>query len=107
MVHTYRRLLVSALAPADVLYRFRQLAGEKGWLVVSEDEVTVHARSGLSLRSAGENVMVSVQADGEGSQVDLVVTPRAGWLQLFDWGEGSIFAREIADRLQAAESPRR
>lgn len=106
-MHTYRKSLVSALAPEEVLDRFRQLAGDKGWLVVSEDEVTVHAQSGLTLRSAGENMAVSVQADGGGSEVDLVVTPRLGWLQVIDWGEGSMFAREIADRLQASESPGR
>lgn len=107
MVHTCRKSLVSALAAGEVLDRFRQLAGDRGWMVVSADEVTVHARSGVTWRSAGENMAVSVRAAGGGSQVDLVVTPRMGWLQVIDWGEGSMFARKIADWLQAAESPRR
>jgi hypothetical protein len=106
VARTHRKSLASALPPEEVLDRFRQLVSEKGWMVVSEDEVTVQARSGMTLRSAGEDMAVSVRPDHGSSQVDLVVTPRLGWLQVVDWGEASMFAREIAERLEAVASPR-
>jgi hypothetical protein len=64
-----------------------------------EDGPTVHAQSGLSLRSAGQDIEVSADARADGTQVNLVVTPRLGALQLIDWGEGAKFEREILDRL--------
>jgi hypothetical protein len=63
----------------------------------------VRAQSSLSLRSAGEDMTVSVEPEAGGARVDPVVTPRLGRLQVIDWGEGSTFAREIADWLGATE----
>ena len=101
---THRMSFTSASAPEEVLNRFRQLASDKGWTVVSEDGAAVHVQSGLSLRSGGEDMTVSVEHQAGGARIDLVVTPRLGRLQVIDWGDGSIFAREIADWLGARET---
>lgn len=101
---THRMSFASSSAPYEVLDRFRQLAADKGWMVVSENSAVVHAQSGLSLRSAGEDMTVSVEPQASGAQVGLVVTPRLGRLQVIDWGEGAAFAREIADWLGATEA---
>jgi hypothetical protein len=74
-LHTHKTSFVSLLSPEEVLGRFRQVSAEKGWTLRPEDGPTVHAQSGLSLRSAGQDIEVSVDAKADGTQVNLVVTP--------------------------------
>jgi len=77
-VQTHKMSLVSSLSPEEVLDRFRQLSAEKGWALRPEDRPAVHAQSGLSLRSAGQDIKVSADARADGTHVNLVVTPRLG-----------------------------
>jgi len=53
------------------------------------------------LKSAGEDIEVSVDPKADGIHVRLVVTPRLGALQLIDCGEGSTFEREVLKSLGA------
>jgi hypothetical protein len=98
-VHIHKQSFLSASPPEEVLDRFRSLAAERSWRLKSEDPTSVHAQSGLTLRSAGEDVTISVDQEAEGTRVEMVVSPRLGKLQVVDWGEGSAFAREITERL--------
>ena len=100
-MHTHTTSLVSSLSPEEILDRFRQLSADRGWTLTSEDRTRVHAQSGLSLKSAGEDIEVSVDPKADGIHVRLVVTPRLGALQLIDWGEGSTFEREVLKSLGA------
>lgn len=100
-MHTHKTSFVSSLSPEEVLDGFRQFSAEKGWTLRPEDGPAVHAQSGLSLRSAGQDIEVSADARADGTHVNLVVTPRLGDLQLIDWGEGAKFKRDILDRLGA------
>lgn len=77
-MQTHKMSLVSSLSPEEVLDRFRQLSAEKGWALRPEDGPAVHAQSGLSLRSAGQDIKVSADARADGTHVNLVVTPRLG-----------------------------
>ena len=86
VLHTHRQSFVSPLRAVQILDQFRQLVAERRWSVLCEDEVSIHAQTGRSLRCAGENVTVSVDAMPQGSQVEFVVTPRFGAWQVIDWG---------------------
>jgi hypothetical protein len=101
-VHTHKQSFLAASSPEELLNRFRCLSSEKGWTVMSADPRSAHAQSGLSWRSAGEDITVSVDPEAEGTRVEMAVTPRLGKLQVIDWAEGSAFAREIAGRMTSA-----
>jgi hypothetical protein len=98
-VHTHKKSFVSSLSPGEILGRFRQISAEKAWTLTPGDGPTVHAQTGFSLKSAGEDIEVSAEAKSDGTRVTVVVAPRLGRLQLIDWGEGAKFQREILDRL--------
>jgi hypothetical protein len=100
-MHDQESSFRSALGPAEVLQRFRRLAAAKGWEVTSEDEGRAHARSGLTLKSAGEDIDVGAEPEGEGSQVRVAVRSRLGAWQLIDWREAKQFHDEIVARLRA------
>jgi len=70
-VHTHTTSFVSSLSPEEILDRFRQLSADRGWTLTSEDRTRVHAQSGLSLKSAGEDIEVSVDPKADGIHVRL------------------------------------
>ena len=102
-MHNHESRFRSPLGPQQVLEAFRQLAARKRWEITSEDAVGMHVRSGPTLRGMGEDMDVSAEPDGEGSQVHVAVRSRMGVLQLVDWGESRIFHGEIVAWLRAWE----
>lgn len=98
-MHIHRKPFVSSLSPGEVFERFWELCAEEGWAPVESDEASAHAKSGPTLRSAGEDIRVSIEPGAEGTQVHLVVSPRLGVLQVVDWGEGRMVQRAVLDRL--------
>jgi hypothetical protein len=99
-VHTHKKSFISSLDPEEILDRFQQLSAEKRWTLTAEDQDSVHAQSGQTLKAGGENIEIRLEADPEGTHVHLVVSSRLGAWQLIDWGEASQFARLIVDRLR-------
>jgi len=102
-VHTHNTSAVSPLSPEEILDRFRQLSVDKGWTLKSEDQTRIRVQSGLTLKSAGEDIEISVDPKPDGTHLHLVVTSRLGALQLIDWGEGSQFQQEILASLGAPQ----
>ena len=100
-MHDHKSSFRSALAPAEVLQRFRQLAEVKAWEITYEDEGGAHARSGLTLKSAGEDIEIGVEPEDKGSQVRVTVRSRLGAWQVIDWGEAKQLHDEIVARLRA------
>jgi hypothetical protein len=96
----------TAMKREKVLTRFRQLCWEKGWDAPSGKQDSVQAESGLTTRSAGDDIGVSVMSIAEGAHVHLSVTPRFDGTQLIDWGEGSDIEREVTARLGAYRLPK-
>jgi hypothetical protein len=102
-MHNHESRFRSSLSPENVLEAFRELAAEKRWEITSEEERRVHVQSGPTVRGMGEDMDVSAEPDGDGSQVHVAVRSRMGALQLVDWGEARIFHREIVAWLRARD----
>ena len=102
-MHDHESRFQSPLGPETVLEAFRELAAGRQWQVTWEDEHRVHAQSGPTLRSMGEDLEVYAEPDGEGSKVHVAVRSRMGALQLVDWGEARSCDREIVAWLRARE----
>lgn len=102
-MHNHESSFRSPLSPEQVLEAFRELTAEKRWEITSEQDRRVQVQSGPTLRGMGEDMEVSVEADGKGSRVHVAVRARLGALQLVDWGEARIFHRQIVAWLRAWE----
>ncbi len=84
-----------------VFHESRNAVEELGWSIEEEDEGRgiIHASTGLSILSWGEDVVIEVKRRNQGVLVRVTSDTKA---QLFDWGKSrsniSRFLEELRDR---------
>ena len=87
---------VSPNSAADVLRRFEQYAGERGWSVTRLSDGSIEAKQGVTWKSWGQRITVSVVPTADGSAV--TINTRAPY-QLHDWGQGDEMLNDIRQAL--------